>query len=211
MQPDRKGLLNCHCCADTDVCRLSQRRYPEIPVVLGHRSACSFLRSIVTALPRSLASNSNYWSLVAANREGACPCAIITTTCSIALHNSCSLGRRCELLEMVRKRSLSDADAGDIMLMDTNNTFDQQQQQHSQSSSGQQQKRCCGTGRHPAPGELKADQVMTYLHSLSAHLTNGQLQYASTVLSAEGWQVDGNCTFSVLQRQCQWLRREHSV
>jgi hypothetical protein len=73
------------------------------------------------------------------------------------------------------------------MVLDSGNTLDQHQHQHQQQRS--QQKRCCGTAQNPAPGELKSDEVATYLHNLSAHMSTSQLEHASTVLSTEGWQV----------------------
>lgn len=93
---------------------------------------------------------------------------------------------------MSRKRSFPDNEGGDVlvdthMAIDTNNTVDQQQP----SSSTHSHKRCCGTASNPAPGELHADDVATYLHSLSSHLNNSQLEHASMVLSAEGWKVSG--------------------
>lgn len=69
-------------------------------------------------------------------------------------------------------------------MVDTNSMLDQQQQQQYSN-----RKRCCGTASNPAPGELQADEVVTYLHGLSSHLANNQLQHASTVLGAAGWQV----------------------
>jgi hypothetical protein len=86
---------------------------------------------------------------------------------------------------MARKRSFSDNDSGNTMVLDSGNMLDQHQ--HQQQAS--QQKRCCGTAQNPAPGELKSDEVATYLHNLSAHLSSSQLEHASTVLSTEGWQV----------------------
>lgn len=81
------------------------------------------------------------------------------------------------------------------MAMDT--TSSQDQQQRSFSTASQQQKRCCGTARNPAPGELKADEVAIYLHSLSSHLNSSQLEAAGTVLSAEGWKVSSISTVAV--------------
>jgi hypothetical protein len=72
------------------------------------------------------------------------------------------------------------------MAMDTNNRVDQQP-----SFSAHSHKRCCGTASNPAPGELHPDEVSTYLHSLSSHLNNSQLEHARKVLSTEGWKVSG--------------------
>lgn len=88
---------------------------------------------------------------------------------------------------MARKRSFSDNESGNTIVLDSGNTLDQHQHQHQQQRS--QQKRCCGTAMNPAPGELKSDVVATYLHNLSAHMSTSQLEHASTVLSTEGWQV----------------------
>lgn len=75
------------------------------------------------------------------------------------------------------------AECGDVMVLDTNNAL------YDISEPRQQQKRSCGTACHPAPGELKADEVATYLHGLSAHLNNSQLDHASLVLDTAGWKV----------------------
>jgi hypothetical protein len=36
---------------------------------------------------------------------------------------------------------------------------------------------------------MTADEVATYLHSLSSHLDNSQVEHASQVLNAAGWKV----------------------
>lgn len=92
-----------------------------------------------------------------------------------------------------RKRSLPDNEGGDVLVPSSHavdTRLDQQQQQYSN------RKRCCGTPSNPAPGELQADEVATYLHGMSSHLANNQLQHASTVLGTAGWQVSCNDTIS---------------
>lgn len=78
---------------------------------------------------------------------------------------------------------------------DQHQHYQEQQQQQQDDCQQQQQsnKRSCGTAANPAPGQLPADQVAKYLHSLSAHLNNRQLEHASMVLTTEGWQVGGSC------------------
>lgn len=87
-----------------------------------------------------------------------------------------------------RKRSMPDTEGNVLVpsshVVDANSMLDQQQQQQYSN-----RKRCCGTPSNPAPGELQADEVATYLHGLSSHLANNQLQHASTVLGAAGWQA----------------------
>lgn len=89
---------------------------------------------------------------------------------------------------MSRKRCFGDHDQVGEVFADCSNTYDQ----HTGSSSRGQLKRCCGTTRNPAPGEMTADEVATYLHSLSSHLDNSQVEHASQVLNAAGWKV--RCT-----------------
>jgi hypothetical protein len=95
---------------------------------------------------------------------------------------------------MTRKRCQRDTDAADVVVMELDSCTSSSSSSNHHADSGLVDSAAHTTKRrsgpsHPAPGELSHQTVATYLHSLSSHLNNLQLEHAGQVLTPEGWQV----------------------